>query len=162
MHHEKFPRELVIDTLRSPYCKLDYLKLSKLDVAKLDSKSWREYVYRGVQDWNKSLHSAAEELQAGIRLLFETVHPIVGENSWTHYVSWVENLLDNLLSIPESDHRTTQMFCRSSSTGFFQRNRKNYLRAFSPFIMGIGRIRQLSPQPANRSGSHHLWCGAGA
>jgi ATP-dependent helicase/DNAse subunit B len=102
MHHEKFPRELVIDTLRSPYCKLDYLKLSKLDVAKLDSKSWREYVYRGVQDWNKSLHSAAEELQAGIRLLFETVHPIVGENSWTHYVSWVENLLDNLLSIPET------------------------------------------------------------
>jgi ATP-dependent helicase/DNAse subunit B len=92
---DDFVRQDVVRTLKSPFCNLDFLGMTAESVEKLDSDSLRHMVVQGRADWEKQ-----GVLTAALTRFFDHIVPPQGELSLTQFVTWVEDIIGDLLILP--------------------------------------------------------------
>ncbi len=88
-------RQDVIRTLKSPFCNLDFLVLSQAAVEKIDNHSLRDTVVAGREDWAKQ-----EAQSPQLTRFFDRITPPDGELTLTQFVTWVEDIIADLLILP--------------------------------------------------------------
>jgi len=99
-----FPRNDVIFCLRSRYLKRDFLGLSGSDLDEIDNLSWQDQVVKGKQRWQYFRERALSgPTAAGLKRFLETATPSQTESSLTVFATWLEDVLDRLLQLPEHD-----------------------------------------------------------
>jgi len=90
-----FARADVVRTLSSPFCNLQYLGLTAEDVAYADDQSLQRMVVSGRADWQWDDHK--------LKGFFDRITPPQGTLTFTQFVSWVEDLIEDLLVLPNDD-----------------------------------------------------------
>jgi len=94
----QFVRQDVVRTLASPFCNLTFLGLSAADVEYIDDESLRRMVVSGRSDWDWQ-----NPMSQRLALFFDRITPPTGNLSFTDFVSWVEDLIGDLLVLPNDE-----------------------------------------------------------
>ena len=93
----KFARQEVVRSLSSPFCRLDFLGLGAKQVELLDEESLRLMVVSGRADWKGT------SVEAALDKFFETLTPPAGVLTLSAFVVWIEDLIEQLLILPNDD-----------------------------------------------------------
>ncbi|MBS1991230.1 MAG: PD-(D/E)XK nuclease family protein [Cyanobacteria bacterium SZAS LIN-3] len=111
-----FVRQEVVRTLGSPFCNLEYLGLTHGDVEVIDDDSLNRLVVSGRADW---LGDGAEAHQALVKF-FDRLTPPAGVMSFTAFVSWVEDIIDDLLILPNDDEYADPLVVWEENQALFE------------------------------------------
>lgn len=106
--HVDFARQEVIRTLTSPFLNREYLGLSESEIQKIDEDSLTRLTVRGAGDWLWALKLAKliERLNQAVRV--SAINDQV-EKSLTDHVAFIEDLIDDLLILPNDDEFSDQL-----------------------------------------------------
>jgi ATP-dependent helicase/nuclease subunit B len=95
-----FVRQDVVRTLSSPFCNLQYLQLSSPDIESIDDQSLTRMVVCGREDWDWQDSPA---VSAQLSRFFNRVTPPAGALSLTQFVTWIEDIIDDLVILPNDE-----------------------------------------------------------
>jgi ATP-dependent helicase/DNAse subunit B len=93
-----FVRQDVVRTLTSPFCNLDFLGFSPLDVQCIDDESLRRMVVSSRPDWDWQ-----EDISGQLVHFFDRITPPAGAPSLTQFVTWIEDIIADLLVLPNDE-----------------------------------------------------------
>jgi ATP-dependent helicase/DNAse subunit B len=101
LYQRDFARADVLALLRSPYLRLAELGLSRADVEDIDRQSFALNVVGGRQQWQDAFgDSTQRRCSTGLSRLFDLATPAADVATLTDFCSWVESLLERLLTLP--------------------------------------------------------------
>lgn len=108
LYQRDFARADVLALLRSPYLRLDELGFGRPEVEDIDRQSFALNVVGGRQQWQDAFgDSNQRRCWTGLLRLFDLATPASDAATLTDFSSWVENLLERLLTLPhDADDRT--------------------------------------------------------
>ncbi len=101
--HTDFARQEMVRTLSSPFLNREYLGLSQTEIQEIDEQSLSSLTVRGAGDWLWALK---------LSKLIERLSLATGgqvEQSLTEHVAFIEDLIDDLLILPNDDEFSDQM-----------------------------------------------------
>ena len=94
-----FARQDVVRTLSSPFFNRAYLDLDSGEIEEIDDQSLSTLTVKGASDW----HWAAKLGKLIERLSLPSLHSAGYEKTLTEHVSFVEDLIDDLLILPNDE-----------------------------------------------------------